>query len=39
MKNLKKFLKLEDIELTTIQEHPRDISRAHLKIIDSQNNN
>jgi hypothetical protein len=37
MKNYKKFLKFEDIELTTIREHPRDISRAHLKIIDTPN--
>jgi len=34
MQNLKKFLKFEDIQLITVKEHPRDISRTHLKIID-----
>jgi hypothetical protein len=39
MKKVKKYLKFEAIELDTIQEHPRDISRVHLKIIDNSNNN
>lgn len=37
MKKTKKYLKFEDIELTALQEHPKDISRARLKIIDTSN--
>ena len=39
MKKTKKFLRFEMLQLQATEEHPRDISRAHLRIIDVSNNN
>jgi hypothetical protein len=39
MKKTKKFLKFENMQLLVTKEHPKDVSRAHLRLIDTSNNN
>lgn len=39
MRRVKKFLRFENIQLVATEEHPRDVSRAHLCIIDPANDN
>lgn len=39
MKRTKKFLRFENLRLEATEEHPKDISRAHLRIIDVANGN
>ena len=38
MRKMLKFLRFEDIHLEVEQEHPKDISRAFFKIIDTNTN-
>jgi hypothetical protein len=37
MKKTKKWLRLEELELVVTEEHPKDVSRARLRVIDSAN--
>jgi hypothetical protein len=39
MKKTRKFLRFEDLQLVATEEHPKDVSRALLRIIDIRNNN
>jgi hypothetical protein len=39
MRRTKKFLRFEDMHLVVTEEHPKDVSRAQLRVIDVANNN
>ena len=39
MRKTKKFLRFEDMQLVVTEEHPKDVSRAQLRVIDVANEN